>query len=345
LIRTGQVTPVELVEAAIIRIEKLDPELNAVIHPLFEKALDLARSLALPDAPFRGVPMVVKDLICHTAGDPFHEGMRFLMDLGWVEQEDTYLATKFRAAGFVFVGKTNVPELGDLMAGLDVQHVLTRSVRDSAAILDLVAGPMPGDPYAAPPPVRPFAEEVGADPGRLRIGFFTDAPCGTTDTLPDCLAAVEAVARLLESLGHSVEPSAPEGMGDPEYISQFLTLWASGFAWELDRWSHKTGKRITAGDVEPLTWALAEMGWSYTRRICSRPSSGCRAGRAGWGSGTREGSTSFFLRRSPSRLHSWGNSSSGRTIRSRPSSGPPASCRSLPVQRHRPAGRLPPVHA
>ncbi len=70
---------------------------------------------------------------------------------------------------------------------------------------------MPGDPYAAPPPVRPFAEEVGADPGRLRTGFFTDAPGGTTDTHPDCLAAAEAVARLLESLGHSVEPSAPKG--------------------------------------------------------------------------------------------------------------------------------------
>src|SRR6266516_4121188 len=114
LVRDGEVTPKELVEAAIERIERVNPELNAVIHPLFDKARDAASSPDLPDGPFRGVPLVLKDLICHTAGDPFHEGMRFLKDLGWTEQEDTYLAAKFRAAGFVFVGKTNTPELGIL---------------------------------------------------------------------------------------------------------------------------------------------------------------------------------------------------------------------------------------
>ena len=115
LVRRGQASPAELVDDAVARIEKLNPELNAVIHPLFEKARDQAAS-TLPDGPFKGVPMVVKDLTCHTAGDPMHEGMRFLRDLGWVEQEDTYLAAKLRDPGFVFMGKTNTPELGILPA-------------------------------------------------------------------------------------------------------------------------------------------------------------------------------------------------------------------------------------
>src|SRR6476646_8679761 len=113
LVRSGQASAAELVDAAIDRIEQVNPELNAVIHPLFDKA---RRQVAaeLPDGPFRGVPMVLKDLSCHSAGDPFHEGMRHLRDQGWVEDEDTFLAAKFRAAGFVFVGKTNTPELGIL---------------------------------------------------------------------------------------------------------------------------------------------------------------------------------------------------------------------------------------
>src|SRR6266852_8479560 len=100
LVRSGQASPGELVESAIVRIEKLNPELNAVIHPLFDTAMDAAASPNLPGGPFRGVPMVLKDLTCHTAGDPFHEGMRFLRDLGWTADADTYLAAKFRAAGF-----------------------------------------------------------------------------------------------------------------------------------------------------------------------------------------------------------------------------------------------------
>src|SRR5207248_8746884 len=113
-------------------------------------------------------------------------------------------------------------------AGLVCEHVVSRSVRDSAAILDLVSGPMPGDPYFAPPPSRPFLDEVGADPGRLRIGILLEAPGGTTDVHPDCRAAVEDAADLLGSLGHIVEPEAPAGLDDPEFIAQFLTLWASG---------------------------------------------------------------------------------------------------------------------
>jgi len=110
LVRSGEASPRELAEAAIERVEALNGELNAVIHPLFEKALDTEPA----DGPFRGVPMVVKDLVCTTAGDPDHEGMRFLRDLDWRAQEDSWLARRFREAGFVFVGRTSTPELGIL---------------------------------------------------------------------------------------------------------------------------------------------------------------------------------------------------------------------------------------
>ncbi|MFN2593880.1 MAG: amidase [Actinomycetota bacterium] len=110
LVANGEVKPVELVEHAIGRIERLNPQLNAVIHPLFDKALDAAA--AGPEGPFAGVPMVVKDLDGHTAGDPFHCGMRFLKEIGWTEENDSYSHAKLRDAGFVFVGKTNCPELG-----------------------------------------------------------------------------------------------------------------------------------------------------------------------------------------------------------------------------------------
>jgi amidase len=147
LVRTGDLSPLELVEAAIVRIEKLNPELNAVIHPLFDQAREAARS-GLPGGPFRGVPMVLKDLLCHTAGDPFHEGMRFLKDLGWTEERDTYLAAKFRAAGFVFVGKTNTPELGILPTTEPEAYGPTRNPWNTA---HSTVGPAGGPPQPWPP--------------------------------------------------------------------------------------------------------------------------------------------------------------------------------------------------
>lgn len=111
LVRQKRISPRELVDAAIKRIERLNPQLNAVIHPLFEKARAQA-SAPLPDGPFRGVPFLLKDLDVSSAGDPFHCGMKFLRDLKWTETSDSYLVQKFRAAGLVVVGKTNTPELG-----------------------------------------------------------------------------------------------------------------------------------------------------------------------------------------------------------------------------------------
>ena len=339
LARIGEASPTELVEAAIERVEALNGELNAVIHPLFEKAREAAP--ALPDGPFRGVPMVVKDLGPHTAGDPFHEGMRFLKEIGWTEDADTALIRRFREAGFVIVGKTNTPELGilpttepeaygparnpwdtgrstggssggsaaavasgmvpvghandgggsiripasscglvglkpsrgrvsfapdlgDVMSGLVNDHVVCRSVRDCAAILDVVAGYEPGDPYVAPPPQRPYRQEVGADPGRLRVGLMTTPPGGQFEAHADVVAAARETAELLESLGHRVEEDRPPGLDDPEFVQTFLVRWSSGVAYGLDFWSRRTGREIGAEDVEACTWALAEMGRGHS---------------------------------------------------------------------------------
>jgi amidase len=112
LVRTGQATPRELVDAAIARVEAVNPALNAVIHPRFDEARAEADATALPDGPLRGVPIVVKDLDGALDGAPMHEGNRLLRDLGITADHDSYLFAKLRAAGCVVIGKTNTPELG-----------------------------------------------------------------------------------------------------------------------------------------------------------------------------------------------------------------------------------------
>src|SRR5687768_3744652 len=111
LVRSGDATPLELVDAAVNRIEKVNGELNAVIHPLFEKAR-AAASAQLPDGPFCGVPMLIKDLDGTSAGDPLHWGNRLLQRVGYTADHDSYLVAKLRDAGFVITGKTNTPEFG-----------------------------------------------------------------------------------------------------------------------------------------------------------------------------------------------------------------------------------------
>lgn len=112
LVAEGAISPSELVEAAIERIERFNPQINAVVTPLFEQARIEAASKNLPKGPFRGVPLLLKDLGCHVAGIPVYGGTRFLKDRKFIAQQDSTLAVRFRAAGFVFVGKTNTPELG-----------------------------------------------------------------------------------------------------------------------------------------------------------------------------------------------------------------------------------------
>ena len=113
LVSSGEASAVELVEAAVARIEQLNPQLNAVIHTFFEEAVAEAAG-ELPDGPFRGVPFLLKDLGATLAGQPFHLGMKVLKEAGFRAPLDSYLGQRFKQAGFVTVGKTNLPELGIL---------------------------------------------------------------------------------------------------------------------------------------------------------------------------------------------------------------------------------------
>jgi amidase len=335
LVRDGTASPLELVDDAINRIEKLNPELNAVIRPRFDQARREATE-TLPDGPFRGVPIVLKDLLCSIRGEEMHEGMRVLKEARYVDDHDQELARRLRGAGFVVVGRTNTPELGilpttepaaygpthnpwdtarstggssggsaaavasgmvpvghggdgggsiripasecglvglkpsrarvpsgpewgDVMGGLVCELAVTRTVRDTAAVLDVVAGPATGDPYAAPTPARPFREEVGADPGRLRIGMQTVAFGATTATHPDCVIATEVAGALLESVGHAVEPTHVAALDSADFVEAFLLVWAAGVGYDVEHyWSGKIGRAIRQDEVEPLTWALVE---------------------------------------------------------------------------------------
>jgi amidase len=332
LVRRAEITAEELVAAAIARIERLNPQLNAVVTPLFEQGLAATRALP-KEGPFAGVPFLVKDLIATCAGVRHTEGSAFLRD--HVAERDSELVARFRRAGLVILGKTNTaefgnastteprlfgptrnpwdrdrtpggssggsaaavaagmvpmahgndgggslripasccglfalkptrgrnplgPEYGDLYSGLVAEHVLTRSVRDSAAALDATAGPDAGDPHVAPPSARPFSEEVGADPGRLQIAFSVAAPNGAA-VAAECADAVLETARLCAELGHEVSEAAPTA--DARALEDaWFELWADGNAWLADRWGRHVGRQPRAEDFEPLTWELQQLG-------------------------------------------------------------------------------------
>jgi amidase len=155
------------------------------------------------------------------------------------------------------------PGLGERWAGCSCEGFVTRSVRDTAALLDVTSGAATGDPYTALPPERPYVEEVGCDPGRLRIGPMDRSP-RDAQLHPDCRVAVTSSAALLESLGHEVERSYPKAMDDAEAAAHFVAIVAAWTARALDRFGQRIGRQIGADDVEPLTWAVAEIGRGRT---------------------------------------------------------------------------------
>jgi amidase len=150
------------------------------------------------------------------------------------------------------------PHYGDIFTGLAAEHALTLSVRDSAALLDVTSGPGLGDPYGAPTPVRPFLQEVGSNPGRLRIAFTGRTPLGN-DVHPDCMAAVRDAAALCSELGHEVMEASPAFNGELLFQS-FTTVLASGFAWAIDDWGRRTGRTPTPEFFEPFVWAFTQRG-------------------------------------------------------------------------------------
>ncbi|MGH1501968.1 MAG: amidase [Acidimicrobiales bacterium] len=142
-------------------------------------------------------------------------------------------------------------------AGLSVEFALTRSVRDAARLLDAVHGPGVGDGVIAPPPVRPYVDELGADPGSLRIGILDHHPAD----LPvhdDCVAAVRDAGALLESLGHRVEPGFPSVLADASFSGRFIAMWGAGMKTGIDALGAMLGRELTQDEVEPVNWAQVE---------------------------------------------------------------------------------------
>jgi amidase len=338
LVRRGEASPAELVEAAIARIEALNPRLDAVIRTRFEQARAQAAG-ALPDGPFRGVPILLKDLGCVVAGEVTASGLGPLKELAW--PVTSYLAGHFLAAGFIPLGRTNVPELGttvtteplsfpparnpwrtghstggssggsaaavasgmvavahasdgggsiripasecglvglkptrgrvsqgpltgEAWAGSVTDGALTRTVRDAAGVLDVISGRMPGDPYYAPSLTRPLSQEVGADPGRLRIGVL-DRPAGEQySDDPQCRAAVAGAGRLLESLGHHVEESGPAAMFEPAFARHFNTIIAADTETVFQAFEGLLGRPIADQEIEPRNAYYRQTGKALT---------------------------------------------------------------------------------
>jgi len=335
LVRKRQVSPPELVEAAIERIEERNPALNAVVARSYDRARQQARG-SIPEGPFSGVPFLLKDMLAIEGGSCTTNACRFFQ--GFAAPRDSELVRRLKAAGLLIVGKTNTSEMGILpvteprlygptrnpwntaytpggssggsaaavaarmvpMAhggdgggsiripasccalfglkptrarnpmgpyvgegwhGIAVEHALTRSVRDSAALLDATQGPDLGAPYVAPPPERPFALEVGRDPGKLRIAFTKKSLLGKA-IHPDCVAAVERAAALCEKLGHVVDEDAPR-IDRIALSKAFLVLVAAETAADIEGAAEAMRRTPKARDFEPGTWMLAQIGRKF----------------------------------------------------------------------------------
>jgi amidase len=338
LVRHGEVSAVELITAAVTQAERLNPGLNALITPLFDQAVEQARTIMPGDTrPFAGVPFLLKDLLASYAGARLTEGSRFLGE--FVSAQDSELVARLRRAGLAVIGKTNTPEFGilgtteplrfgptrnpwdrtrspggssggsaaavaagivsmahandgggsiripasccgvfglkptrarnplgpdhgDLFSGGVAEHAVTMSVRDSAALLDVTAGAAAGDPYQVPQPQRPYLEEAGRDPGRLRIAVSVTSPT-RTPVHAMCAEATWDAARLCEELGHIVEQAEPRL--DPDRFTQaFDTVWSAGIASTVEEWCLRLGRRPAPGDLEPTTWAVWDKGRSVS---------------------------------------------------------------------------------
>jgi amidase len=155
------------------------------------------------------------------------------------------------------------PEESEPWGGFVMRHVVTRSVRDSAAVLDVLEGYMTGDPYTAPLPAHAYATDVGADPGKLRIGVSTVAPSGLAETDPVCVAAVDDAIALLTSLGHTVEDASPAALAEAGLMDDFSAVMMSCLRADLADIAEIAGRPVTADDVEPTTWMYYEASAGY----------------------------------------------------------------------------------
>lgn len=339
LVRRGELTALEVVDAAVERVERANPIVNAIVTPLFDAARGAARALAthgLPAGPLAGAPFAVKDLGAPMTGVRQTAGSLALRD--HVPGYDAEIVRRYRAAGLAIVGRTSTPELGNMsttepvlfgptrnpwdlertaggssggsaaavasgmvpfahasdgagsiripasccglfgmkttrgrtsaapggepLAGLAVTNSVTRSVRDSAALLDATCGRVAGDHGAAPPRERPFLEEVGREPGRLRIGW-TATPPVPAPVDAACVDAVRETAALLADLGHDVDEAAPPIAGDV-IVERMGRVWAISNAQDAREMERILGRPLRDDELEETTWEMVRYGrrWS-----------------------------------------------------------------------------------
>ncbi len=328
LVRRRDVSPRELVDAAVARIERHNPKLNAIVYKAYDEAR-AASEKPLPDGPFKGVPFLIKDINLPVAGWPMTNGSAYLKD--YRSPADGELTRRYRAAGVVLLGKTNTPEFGipgttegrhlgicrnpwntahssggssggaaaavasgmvpmahasdglgsiripaaqcglvglkptqyrnpggpddrNRAHGLILDHVVTRTVRDCAIMLDWTGYPEDDAPYAAVPKVRPYADEIRTPPGRLKIGFTNE----TTHGLPlhrDVQATLDATAKKLETLGHVLLPNVSFGIDWRKLYAAQAAVSGGIFAASIAAWTKVLGREPTEVEFEPLAWA------------------------------------------------------------------------------------------
>lgn len=337
LIRDGEISGAELLDAVLARIEALNPKLNAVIARMDDEARRQLDAVD-PAAPFAGVPFVIKDLVAEYGGTPLSEGSRFLKG-HFVSPHDSTLVERQKRAGLVICGKTNTPEFGllpttepeawgptrnpwdtgrtpggssggsaaavaarivamghandgggsiripaaccglfglkptrarnpmgpdygDAGSGMAVEHAVTRSVRDSAGLLDATAGPAPGDPYWAPPPKGRFAAAAARPPGRLRIAASATPSTGVSID-PEVQAGFEATCALLAELGHEVVEAEP-AYDRIAMLKAFARTWTGFASWAIKDWARRTGRTPMEADFEANTWRMYQNGERMT---------------------------------------------------------------------------------
>ena len=337
LVRTRQVSPAELVEAAIARIERHNSALNAVTFKAFDQARAAAQA-PLADGPFAGVPFLIKDIDLEVADWPMTNGSAYLK--GYVSAEDSELTRRYRSAGLVFLGKTNTPEfgipattegrhlgicrnpwnpdhstggssggaaaavasgmvplahasdgLGSIRTpasqcglvglkptqnrnpggpddsgrahGLVVDHVLTRTVRDCAAMLDWTGRPEDDAPYGAPAKAGAYLDELTRPPGRLRIAFSTDTPRKLVPH-PDVQTVFETTIKQLEALGHELIDTPDLGIDWRRLYRAQSAVAVAMFVSGIAQWADKLGREPREDDLEPLAWDGYRRGQSLT---------------------------------------------------------------------------------
>ncbi len=335
LVRKGEVTAAELVEAAIARIETHNPALNAVVTKLYDRARAAAATSAPAGqrGPFHGVPFLVKDLLATIEGVPTSNGNKLWQ--GVPAPRDSELVRRWTAAGLIPLGKTNTPEfgltpyteplawgparnpwdltrspggssggsaaavaarlvplasggdgggsiripasacglfglkptrgrtptgpdLGEAWHGFAIEHVLTRSVRDSAALLDATHGADIGAPYSVAPPAGPYLQELAKAPGRLRIAF-TGKPLMGKHVDAEVLASLERTVVLLKELGHEVIEAAPVLDNEPFSLA-FVTILAAELRADIEYSAKRAGKKLSVRDFDPSSFGLGMLG-------------------------------------------------------------------------------------